>query len=196
MTIGAFSDAEKTAIHEAGHAVVAARLRVGFSYISVVPSPNKTGHVALTHLGAASRRELAEVREFNPQLHGWIRWRLEREITALCAGAAAELFLCGDLPPDGGPGTDADEVNLRLLALYWRKADREACCRRCVRLSNDTLYKAAASVVALAGALLRRRHLRGDEARRVIRSPHDHWGPEARALAKKIDGRFRSAGKG
>ena len=79
---------ERTAWHEAGHAVAAWYLRIKFKYVSIVPGEDTLGRI--------SGGDFSKCNSPTQYAVGMIhRWWLEREIQYLLAGEAAETLLVG-----------------------------------------------------------------------------------------------------
>jgi hypothetical protein len=72
---------ERTAYHEAGHAVASCHLHVAFSYITIIPEEDHLGHVKHPKLN-----------NFDPECDNSLRAvdRVERMILVLFAGQVAE----------------------------------------------------------------------------------------------------------
>jgi hypothetical protein len=161
---------ERTAYHEAGHAVASIILRVGVRYVTIIPDlkEGSLGHCA----GVSSLRSPDQYEEHH------FRRIFERGIIVRLAGTIAEAELTGrhgkgfnHVPRTRGPsGWDGDvaidlaypitggpeELSAYLDWLYFRT-------RNLLRVHHH--WRA---VERLAAALLERKKLSGREARRVI----------------------------
>ncbi len=152
---------ERTAYHEAGHAVIAHRCGVRFSYVTIVPGEHSLGHL-LHHKW--SRRFAPEV-----TLTPVMRERLESRILAALAGGLAEKKWSGRYNAQGSQADRTAAINMagfiggegRVLEKYlaWLWARAEAMIEVCWP-----------DIGAVAAALMehRRGRLTHDEVRTVL----------------------------
>jgi len=96
-----------TAYHEAGHAVVRARLGLSLRRVTVKPTPGTLGHVE----GASLPRWLCNMMEAeDPWNHAWAVRRILHEITSLHAGALAERIKTKQALDVEGAQSDRDQA--------------------------------------------------------------------------------------
>jgi hypothetical protein len=166
----AIDDLRKTAIHEAGHAVGAVRLRLGIKRVSVIPDMQRVGYITFQY---ADFSYAADCR---------------RVIAGLCGPTAARIH-CG---PGGVEGSERDVHQALMLSRNllgfeaWNRArgslttdqalsrvipqevvDRTSTAwQEAERLMEAPENQAA--VMALADVLIRRRTVSGRYARRIV----------------------------
>jgi cell division protease FtsH len=172
---------ERIAVHEAGHALAIARLGTG-----------ELGHVTTVAAGSSGGRTSARRPAFVPT-----REALEREIVVALAGRAAEELVFGEVSAGSGGDVGSDlwratriAADIRLRhglsgsLLFRAQHDTEALVgadpelRAEVEADLARLYGRALELIrlerrgleALAAALVRRRHLDGEEALRLLES--------------------------
>lgn len=153
---------EKTAYHEAGHAVVAYCLRRRFAEVSIIPADDTRGHVgrpgnAIEGLDPYMDAESARTRN-----------RIEAEIMVYFAGGVAEWIFSGRHGKGTGRDDDAvitfaehvvsshDELEAYISWLWIKTRNL---------LSEDYCW---AAVQALAKALLEQKEIGHRQARKII----------------------------
>ena len=152
---------ERTAYHEAGHAVIAHRCGVRFAYVTIVPGEDSLGHL-LHHKWS---RGFAPAVTVTPLM----RERLESRILSALAGGLAEKKWSGRYNAQGSKADHAAVINMadfiggegRVLEKYlaWLWARAEAMI--------ETWWP---DIVAVAAALLEhpRGRLTHDEVRTMF----------------------------
>lgn len=157
------SKLERTAYHEAGHALVAYVERRRLRHVSIIPDEDTQGHC----LSGKPPGDFHPDYDDGPRTRAW----LERAIAVSLGGAAAEEHLTGRHPKSG-----ADEDWRRAIdsASYVTGSieETEAYLNwlwiRTKALLKQPWYWAA--VKALAAELLERRRIGERRARRIIRN--------------------------
>ena len=91
----------RTAFHEAGHAVAYAALKMGFSYVTIIPDGDSLGHL-----------KPHKIRKNSWQTLEW----LIKETTTSMAGWVAETFHANGKPLEYS-GSDWDDIQRRLRSM-------------------------------------------------------------------------------
>jgi ATP-dependent Zn protease len=155
----------RVATHEAGHAIVALRLRVAIHSVSIAPDGGSRGRVG--HHGAARRSG----RAFVWRGKGFIACDAvdaERTATICFGGFASEVLLLGGAEPHGC-SQDFEDARLALEPHTGALGGDMAAIFGRLQLRSARLLSAhAADVKALRSALLERTTLTGREVRRVL----------------------------
>lgn len=156
---------ERTAYHEAGHAVAACLLHRAFKYATILPGGSgvmrSDGHVCLTKLRTDFHHE--------PVPSPRSRRRIEREIIFLGAGDAAEWCLPGRHDRSGARWDKDRALELAAHVCDEPKESRayvEWLWMRSRNLINETRNWSA--VKAVAAALLIHQQLAAREIRRIV----------------------------
>jgi len=154
-----------TAIHEAGHAVMAHLQRVPFRYVSIVPDKETLGHVRLGEWPQWAHPESSQYRE-----RAAFDW-FERRIRVDLAGQIAESYHLGRRLRFG---MQHDNSNAGDAALHLCRGVEETADALLKWLYLDTrdlltAPPAWAAVEALATALMERRTMKATTARSMIR---------------------------
>lgn len=113
------SSLERTAYHEAGHAVAMHFLEVKAGRVTIVPNQKRDNLGECGGGRALTRRHWPEAAGF----HDRHQWRMERDVMVFLAGNEAERIFSGRNNYDGAGN---DHRNAReLLAYYTPELDRE-----------------------------------------------------------------------
>lgn len=156
-----------TAHHEAGHAVVAWRVGLGFKYVTVKPDANRgsLGHIASRFPGW-----------FKPEIEASDRIRLhaERHIVMGLAGQLAEKKFLSRRPRCGMEG---DNQNAADLALCFCGSEETATAflKYCFMVARDWVNADWAGIQAVAGALAERETLTRNEVVEIIWAEAARW---------------------
>lgn len=158
---------ERTAYHEAGHAVMSYLLGRRFRHVTIIPSKDAHGHIAHRPWLAQTYQDIETTRDRLGDHR--IRMRLEREIIISLVGFIADEHFSGKRDYVGARGDSemATHLAIRLCDsgpsakayLHWLVIRaREA-------ITNELNWK---GVEALAAALLQRKRIKGREAWFII----------------------------
>ena len=148
---------ERTAIHEAGHAVLSCMLRVPFRRVTIKPHGDTAGRVVCPPWPSALRPDLS----FGPR----VARRLEAEIMVLFGGYLAEVERFGGEPAEWGWSADREQIADLVLYLAGPEAQRAVDELR--DRARGYIRAAWPAVEAVAQKLLEVRTLRAAEARRL-----------------------------
>jgi hypothetical protein len=184
-------DLERTAYHEAGHAVAAHLFRRRFRYVTVEPTESSSGHVA-TWLPENTRREVASWLLFNKfgfrpagvgdildvTVPRKVMDAMMAEMIIMAAGDAAEVIHLKEYDRRGTDlyygGSFADMMNLHDFATSLTLSEYEALAlgnwikeRTLGLIAFKWHWKV---VQTLAKALLRKRRIGYKEAREIMSS--------------------------
>lgn len=163
---------ERTAIHEAGHAVAAFAQHRRLGRVTIIPEGDSLGSCGSGSLG-----------HFRPDIDvdRATQAKVDREVIICLAGGEAEKLITGRYPGAwatlrdvttafdlaGRVMGDMEGVNVYML---WMKYQTKALLR-------EPWHRAA--IEALAAALLERRELGPQQVRRIIRTAIDQEGRRA-----------------
>jgi hypothetical protein len=143
---------ERTAYHEAGHAIACIKLKRPFKQVTIIPKDNSLGHLQPHDKPKSIQPEV----ETSGRTRSW----LEREILITLAGLASENRFAGRHNWRGAGGDFRDAVDIatylyfepRLIEKYLSFKIEEAKCFVAAERVWD-------EIVAVAAALLRRKTL-------------------------------------
>jgi len=154
---------ERTAYHEAGHAVAGYLLHISFGYVTIIPDEDKgsLGYILYDGLGEDFQPDVDEPEE--------VRRKLEPRILCALAGEAAEHRFSGTR---NLPGASGDYLSVLNSVMYVCGSTNEAdpyatwlYHRAQGMLRNRITW---AQVKALATALLAQKHINYETACQVI----------------------------
>lgn len=151
---------ERTAVHEAGHAVLCCVLRVPFRRVTIKPRGDSAGRVVGRAWPASFRPDVS----FGPH----VARRLEAEIMVLFGGYVAEREHFGDEPGEDGWSADREKIADLILYLAGPEAQRRVDELRARSLEH--LRDTWPAVEAVARRLLEAETLKAPEVRRVYRA--------------------------
>lgn len=170
------SDLEKTAIHEAGHAVACVLLDLEFNHATIIPGDDAKGHVDITMPGYV----LDEMENGDPLTDPKTRQHLEHHLIAILAGPIAQRkkFPRSRLNSTDTlkglkvlvPGSDHSQVTRMIADLFGADNDQ-------VRWTYERYITARARALVeshwhefelIAAALLERETLAAEEISRLI----------------------------
>jgi len=155
---------ERTAYHEAGHAVAAYVFKRPIDKLTIVPDADSYG---------AAHYRAGWFDHLKPDVQITIRTRERLEAGIVCglAGTAAEMIFAGP-EAEKLAGTDLAQVATCADYLTGGIEEAEAYLKWLVIRTDALLQREPrwSCVEVLAAALLKRRHLSGRRARQIIRS--------------------------
>jgi hypothetical protein len=153
---------EKTAYHEAGHAVAAFYMKRPFRYVTIEPDEDCLGHIMYKKFRDSFNPEIGSDRE--------IRKPLEKAITTAFAGPIAEQIFSGRKNIVGAKGDLRDALNYAFY-LCGSPEETEAYVNWLwIRTKNMIRQPAKwCSVEGLAKELLDYRKIEYMKARRIIK---------------------------
>ncbi|WP_437954772.1 hypothetical protein WME76_24725 [Sorangium sp. So ce119] len=149
---------ERTAIHEAGHAVLSCLLRVPFRRVTIKPRGDSAGRGVGTPWPFLFRPDL-------PGQGPRVARRLEAEIMVLFGGYLAEVERYGGEPAEWGWSGDREQI--ADLGLYLAGPQAQRAVDELRDRARGHLRAAWPAVEATAQKLLEVRTLRAAEARRL-----------------------------
>jgi hypothetical protein len=152
---------ERTAYHEAGHAVANCLLRVPFVSVSIVRTEETLGNVS--H-GMSTPSFLGDEFLYDPRA---VR-RARKLITVLHAGQIAEWIASGRRNPDGASADNNEAVDLA-LRLAGNGEEATALLKDDVIAAEKLIRESWNAVSALAEYLLEHKTVGAQRARRLIR---------------------------
>lgn len=159
----------RTAIHEAGHAVVAEVLCLGCGFVTIIPNRDEqeAGHCVIP-LGEYDVLAAWEARGRYRERRDWSLSANRAAAMTLLSGVAAERELLGR----AGPGAGEDHRYVARLIEDFIPADGDVrvALRRLERAACGIVRRHRHSVAAVADELLLRRELAGGELQRIIAS--------------------------
>jgi hypothetical protein len=166
----------QTAVHEAGHAVIARVLALAAGGATIVPEPGHIGrsdyHISAGHSAIADPWAC---------LHQWeIRGKfrandaeIRARVITMMAGLEAELEIRGDHDA-GADGSDLYQIALMLEGLGLSEQDQGKLEQRLRRMANMLVRRHRGLIVHTAEELFDRRTLTAEELDDVVgRSVHD-----------------------
>jgi hypothetical protein len=155
-----------TAYHEAGHAVAAAALRLGLSYVTVAECEDSWGHCS--HPTPRRVKELG----FSYASERWLR----RQMVATYAGPVAQLRMMGLRSVDEEGWVElsgATDDLARIVGLAEAISSDEGRQLRAVRAAHERADRVVArhwsAVHAVAAMLLERERVSGREVRCIVK---------------------------
>lgn len=150
---------ERTAYHEAGHAVIAAHVPERFRYVTITPDGDALGHV----------KNWAFSRRFQPDAHVSPRGReiIDNRVMTLFAGGIAEKRFSGRLNRVGAQSDHEQAVDLADY-LSGNTACTEAYLKWRWVVAETAVEHHWADIERVAGALLERNRLTWREVRELI----------------------------
>jgi len=154
------ADLLRTAIHEAGHAVVAEILALGCTEVTNVPDWDEgTGGFAISPLGEDKVLQAWEQRGIHHR-----EWRSALRATALVllAGAAAERELLGSSGAGLGAEDDLRRVQWAVADLTPADGNPETTLLRLEHAAAVVVARHRAAIAMLADAIVEHRHLSGE----------------------------------
>ena len=156
---------ERTAYHEAGHAVMAYLLRHATKAVSIIPnhSDNSLGH----------REGHKTTMQPDIGLSGKNKNRLEEKIMINLAGGIAAKILTGRRDHAGSSGDYQSAVQYVSYISLERKEQEALLKWLCIRTENYLKYDWKA-VEFLAAELLKRKKIKGKELETVMRDAFGH----------------------
>jgi ATP-dependent Zn protease len=170
---------ERTAYHEAGHAVVAMKLNQKFHHVTIEPEEGSLGHILHDKLS----------RRFRPDVEMGFRTRekIENHCLISMAGMAAESKFIGSETWEGG-GSDKDRAIVFASYLYF---DSEIVGPYILfmRARADSLMRSArvwSQVEAVAAALLEHRTLTWDRVEEIYKAAMFPGRPDLAAMSKSL----------
>jgi len=183
---------ERTAYHEAGHAVAAYALRKRVSSVTIVPD-TESGTLGLVIHGGLGRAVDRYSVGDRPGIQCDLRTEraLERTIMIRCAGFIAEARFAGRR---NWVGSRQDRLDVLDMAEIVTGADPAASSAYVAWLEQRAAWIVGcppywAAIQGLAAVLLERRELRGLAPRRVIVAAIEAWqereAPEIAALMRR-----------
>jgi hypothetical protein len=154
--------------------------RVGFRYVTIIPSGDTLGHVKNYPFG----------KSFQPDVEVTLRMRdrLEKEIVIYYAGNEAEKKFCGRYNHWGSNGDFHSLVDLASYVAGGEEA-LEAYLKWLQLATRDMIARAEnwLAVQKVAEALLEKKKLTSEEAKAIIRKAYeDHFGFRSFAPAEGI----------
>ena len=161
-----YGDTERTAVHEAGHAVLAHVLGLGVGHVTCRPEL-KTGLVGqATHYKASHAVK-----------QGWIRTLQSAhtaDILGAMAGIEAEYEICGPrVAPFRSDGDDGDLRNIAAIFLSgecrWSVADLDRVAPRLRRFARQLVRRHRDKIITLAAHLLAKRDLDETEVADILK---------------------------
>ena len=184
------ADLHRTAIHEAGHAVVAEVLAIGCTEVTNVPDWDEdvAGHI-LSSAGDYAVLQAWEQRGIHH--HDW-RCALRATALVLLAGAAAERELLGSSGAGLGAGDDLRRAGWAVDELTPAEGDVRATFARLERAAAVLVQRHRAAIATLADAVVEHRHLSGELLAQIIERVLAHspavarHGPGARFINRDL----------
>lgn len=180
-------DPQRTAYHEAGHAVADYVLGREVKHVTINPDEEKgtLGHCA----GAPPTEDEHPEYGLTHEAGGWVRDML----VSLQAGGLAEEKHCGECD-EAGCGQDNEAAVSLAFSIAGSEEDAQAHLDTAHSQATVLIEKAWPAVEAVAAALLERKHLEGPEVIRIAEaalppvSPRVALALEARleALARQV----------
>lgn len=156
------------AFHEAGHVVVAYRLKVPFSYVTLDdPYDRALGRLQVTwsgdyRWGVSGRKKVVHV-------PGWAEH--ENMISVNLAGRMAEERWCAENAMQPGLGSDREDNVASRASLQWLHGDKAAIVARLRDRTRDILDHDWEVVARIAEALAERGRLSHHAVRTLIEVP-------------------------
>ena len=160
------ADLHRTAIHEAGHAIVAEVLAIGCTEVTNVPDwDDGTAGFALSSAGDAAVLQAWEQRGIHHR-----DWRSALRATALVllAGAAAEQELLGSAGAGLGAGDDLRRAGWAVDDLTPANGDCGTTFLRLERAAAALVARHRMAIATLADAVVEHRHLSAEPLARII----------------------------
>ena len=168
-------DLRSTAYHEAGHAVIAVLEKLSVVRVSIEPCDEMLGHTTIDcfHLDDEYREvrglHCIERAEWEILQLGWDRWRVEANARTVLAGDIAERIRAPDAPRSNGADRDLHRFSLWLIELTLDLEERAVYSRLLRMQTERQLRKHWRAVECVAGMLLERRTIGGDELVETMR---------------------------
>lgn len=119
MAIKRVSRIEKTAYHEAGHAIACHFLRIGYRYVTIEPKEDAWGRVVHRPFPKSFQPDIIDVGDNK------LRLRIERLIMVSFAGQATELALKGGKATENIIYNTQDGKNAIDVALFLTEEEKE-----------------------------------------------------------------------
>jgi len=151
------------AYHEAGHAVVAWRLCVPFRHVTIIPEEGNLGHVLRSQIPKWCREESDSYNEDRARMF------MEKRVQVAFAGQIAQHIHQGEPPTSYSNGGDDQEViDLAFKFGGPTREIAEAWLNWLFLLTKDVVESHCKPILAVANALLERKHLTKAEVVEVI----------------------------